>query len=203
MPQKRRKFIRPSGKLRYRKLFVIAAEGVKTERQYFDIFNNQHSVIHVNCLKSKNESSPPLVLKRMKKYLTEEGLKKTDQLWEAWLVVDKDQWTDEQLTLLHNWSISQSNYGFALSNPQFEYWLLLHFEDGTGIGSSRECFDRLNRYLPNYDKNIDIRKITPAMIDEAVRRARDRDVPPCEDWPRATGTTVYRLVERILETSDE
>jgi len=203
MPKQRRNFKRPLGERRYRKLFVIAAEGVKTERQYFAIFNNQYSVIHVNCLKSKNESSPPLVLKRMKKHLKEDGLKKPDQLWEAWLVVDKDQWTDEQLTLLHNWSLSQSNYGFALSNPQFEYWLLLHFEDGTGIGFSRECFDRLNRYLTDYDKNIDTRKITHEMINKAVRRARDRDFPPCEDWPRATGTTVYRLVERILEKSDE
>jgi len=34
MPLKRRKSQRPLGERRYRKLFVIAAEGVKTEPQY-------------------------------------------------------------------------------------------------------------------------------------------------------------------------
>ena len=54
----------------------------------------------------------------MKKHLEKEGLKKTD---EAWLVVDKDQWSDEHLFQLHQWSQQKENYGFALSNPKFEF----------------------------------------------------------------------------------
>ena len=69
-----------------------------------------------------------------------EGLKKSD---EAWLVVDKDQWTDEQLSQLHQWSLKAKNYGFALSNPKFEFWLLLHFEDGSGVSSSQICSQKL------------------------------------------------------------
>jgi len=97
-------------------------------------------------------------------------------------------------------SLQQENYGFALSNPKFEYWLLLHFEDGTGVNSSRDCTDRLKRWMPDYDKAIDTRKISQAQIDDAIRRARQRDHPPCEDWPKNLGqTTVYRLIENILE----
>ena len=117
MRTKRRRFQRPLGELRYRKLFVIAVEGVKTERQYFAIFNNRQSVIRVNCLKQRNDSSPPQVLKRMEDHLRAEELKPSD---EAWLVVDKDQWTDEQLVQLHAWAQKRDNYGFALSNPKFE-----------------------------------------------------------------------------------
>jgi len=132
----------------------------------------------------------------MEDHLRQEELRSSD---EAWLVVDKDQWTDEQLDQLRAWAQARDNYGFALSNPKFEYWLLLHFEDGTGIASSRDCSDRLNRHLPDYDKGIDARKITRDRIDEAIRRARLRDNPPCVDWPRALGgTTVYKLVENIL-----
>jgi len=197
MPPKRRKFQRTLGELRYRKLFFIAAEGSKTEPQYFAIFNNMNLVIHVNCLKSKHDNSPSHVLRRMKDFLKENELRNSD---EAWLVVDKDQWTDEQIAELYSWSRQDDNYGFALSNPKFEYWLLLHFEDGSGIGSSRECSERLNRYLPDYSKGIDKRKITPSMIGNAVLRAKTHDTPPCSDWPRAAGTTVYRLVEKLLET---
>ncbi|MFV0437850.1 MAG: RloB family protein [Desulfopila sp.] len=154
---------------------MITVEGVKAEPQYFAIFNDQQSVIRVNCLKGSHDSSPPQVLKRMEDHLRQEALRSSD---EAWLVVDKDQWTDEQLDQLHPWAQARDNYGFALSNPKFEYWLLLHFEDGTGIASSRDCSDRLKRHLPGYDKGIDARKITRDRIDEAIRRARLRDNPP-------------------------
>ena len=195
MSPKRRKLRRPLGERRYRKLFVVATEGVKTEPQYFAILNDRYSIIRVVCL-TGNPSAPFYVLKRMKDRLKREPLKNED---EAWLVVDKDQWNNEQLEQLHAWSQDADNYGFALSNPKFEYWLLLHFEDGTNIGSPSECSAQLKRHLPNYDKGLDHRKITPSRIEDAIRRAKGRDNPPCADWPRTFGsTTVYKLVENIL-----
>ena len=196
MAPKRRVFRRTLGVRRYRKLFVIATEGTKTEPQYFGIFNDQQSVIHVKCLGGSRRSAPPQVLARMAKYLGQEALLPSD---EAWLVVDKDQWTDAQLAQLHAWSLTKENYGFALSNPKFEYWLLLHFEDGTGIASSRDYTARLAIHLPGYEKGVDSRRITRENIDAAIRRARSRDNPPCPDWPREPGSsTVYRLVERMI-----
>lgn len=197
MAAQRRKFQRPLGERRYKKLFLIAAEGIKTEPIYFSIFSDDKSIVQVSCLKGRSDSSPPQVLKRMTDHLLSEGLKSSD---EAWLVVDKDQWTDEQLTQLHQWASHQDNYGFALSNPKFEYWLLLHFEEGTGIGSSRDCSERLKRWIPDYDKGFDTRKISQLQIEDAIRRAKRRDHPPCDDWPKNLGqTTVYRLIENILK----
>ena len=195
MPSNRRKFNRSTGERPYRKLFVIATEGTKTEPQYFALFKNRQSFVKVVCIKGKPHSAPHRVLGRLKDRLKREDLLPSD---EAWLVVDKDAWTNEQLAQLHAWSQEADNYGFALSNPKFEYWLLLHFERGTGIESPRKCSDRLKRHLPNYDKGIDGRKFTPDRIKEAIDRAKARDNPPCADWPRALGsTTVYKLVEKI------
>lgn len=197
MPPKRRKFQRPLGVRRYRKLFVIAVEGTKTEPQYFNIINEHQSLIWVNCLNGNHNSSPPQVLRRMKNHLLREDLKSSD---EAWLVVDKDQWTEEQLDQLNDWADKRPNYDLAVSNPKFEYWLLLHFEGGTGIASPMDCKDRLKRHLPGYVKGIDARKITRDRIQEAIRRAKLRDNPPCADWPRVLGgTTVYKLVEKMLQ----
>ncbi len=199
MSTSRRKFQRPLGCRRYKKLFVISAEGVKTEPQYFAIFNGEEFMIHVDCLKRRRGSSPPRVLKAMESRIRERGLNATD---EAWLVVDKDRWTDEQLQELLAWAQRRPNYGFCLSNPSFEYWLLLHFEEGNGIGSLKDCTDRLKRYLPDYDKGVDSKQFPSENIHQAVRRAKTRDNPPCMDWPRAVGgTTVYRLVEHILQVS--
>ncbi|MGE5551231.1 MAG: RloB family protein [Bacteroidota bacterium] len=198
MARGRRRFERPLGNRRYRKLFIIAAEGTKTEPKYFGIFNNQQAVVKVTCIKSRNGESPPQVLQRMKTYIQQESLKESD---EAWLVVDKDSWTDDQLRQLHEWSEQRANYGFALSNPDFEYWLLLHFEDGDGITNARECMNRILRHWPDYQKDLDPRKITSDMIKSAIYRGKRRDTPPCPDWPRNPGgTTVYRLVENIMST---
>ena len=197
MAAQRRKFQRPLGERSYKKLFLIAAEGIKTEPIYFSIFTDDKSIVQVSCLKGKSDSSPPHVLKRMTEHLSSAGLKSSD---EAWLVVDKDHWTDEQLSQLNQWASLQDNYGFALSNPKFEYWLLLHFEEGTGITSSRDCTERLKRWIPNYDKGVDTRKISQLQINDAIRRAKKRDHPLCDGWPKNFGqTTVYRLIESILK----
>ena len=195
----RRQLSRPLGERRYKKLFVIATEGTKTEPQYFSLFDHGSSVLKVVCLKGKRGSSPPQVLRRMTDHLKNEGLRFTD---EAWLVVDKDDWTDLQLLQLHKWSLSQDNYGLALSNPNFEFWILLHFDDEAGALTGRECLDRLQRWIRNYDKKIDTSKISQAHVEAAIARAKKRDQPPSEDWPRNLGqTTVYRLVQNILAAS--
>ncbi len=197
MRQQRRRFTRRYGERRYKILFVIATEGMKTERMYFEWFQRAGAVIQVEWLKGKHGSAPPQVLKRMQKRLKTEGLRHED---EAWLVVDKDQWTDSQLSELSNWSLKQDNYHLAVSNPMFEYWLLLHFDEGIGISTASQCKDRLKHHWPKFDKDrLDMARLDGG-ITKAIERAKAKDTPLCSDWPRRTGTTVYRLVEKLMTT---
>ena len=197
MPPRPRRLWRPHGERRYRTLFVLRTEGSNTEPQYFRILNGLVSDSHVLCLRGGHASSPPQVLQHMETYLREE---EPELPYEAWLVIDKDQWSNAQLALLNEWEQRENNYGLAISNPKFEHWLLLHFEDGKNVGSAQECSRRLRQFLPDYDKNIDVRKITLDRINDAIRRAKDRDNTTHNDWLPAFGsTTVYQLVERILK----
>ena len=109
----------------------------------------------------------------------------------------------EQLTELFEWSQNKPNYNFALSNPKFEYWLLLHFGDVSGNISSKACSDRLEQALPDYDKKIKHNYFPDESIIDAIKRAQQRDNPPCKDWPRAPGTTVYRLVKSIINDKEK
>lgn len=197
MPPRRRNFRRPLGERRYRKMFVIATEGAKTEPEYFEILKQivGDVIVNIRCLPGDTKSAPIKVLNRMKKFLLDTALRDED---EAWLVVDKDNWTAKQLAELYDWSQGRNNYGLAVSNPRFELWLLFHFEEAKGISSAMKCSERLKRYWPKYTKSIIKQTITREMIDQAITRAKQRDNPPCRDWPRTAGTTVYRLVERIL-----
>jgi len=93
MSNTRRKFERPLGKRPYKKLFVIAVEDKVKEPRYFQLFNKLYpqSIVYIECIKGTSESSPTGVLKRMERRLKREALKPYD---EAWVVVDKDGWTD-------------------------------------------------------------------------------------------------------------
>ncbi len=187
---------RPIGTRRIKVLFLISVEGAVTEQQYFNMFSGDNPIIRIACISNKYRNSPKDVLSEIKKKLTKTDLRKED---EAWLVVDKDQWTDEQLNSLYKWSEEKPNYYFALSNPNFEYWLLLHFEDPSGHKPAKVCKERLNKHLGNYDKKISCGQFPEESIRLAVKRAEQQDVPQCKDWPKDTGTTVYRLINHIYE----
>jgi hypothetical protein len=189
------RFRRKLGERRYKRMFVIVAEGTVTEQEYFSLLSDE-SIVRVRCLKNRRNLPPNEALKRVRGYIREESLRRTD---EAWVVVDRDQWLDEHLTELHRWSQEKANHGFALSNPKFELWLLLHFDDAGGVTTGDECQRRLERYLENYDKHIKASEFTRERILNALARAKRRDNPRCVDWPRNIGTTVYRLVEKILQ----
>jgi hypothetical protein len=189
---------RPQRERSYKKLFLIATEGSKTEPQYFDALREfQNAVICTKCIRQGLKSSPNQVLKKINAAVTEHNLQKGD---EAWVVIDKDNWSVEQIDKIYQWANKATKRNLALSNPKFEYWLLLHFEEGAGITDGQHCDKRLKKHLPNYDKGIDTSKITLNKIEQAIGRAKQRDNPPCKDWPHdICSTTVYRLVERIMK----
>lgn len=194
MANKPNRYKRKLGNRRYRVLFLLSVEGAVTEQQYLNMFNSDDSIIKIECIKKGNRSSPKEVLKAIKKCLKEIDLKKDD---EAWLIVDKDQWPDDQIRELFQWTKEKHNYYFALSNPCFEYWLLLHFENPSGNMNKKTCSTRLKRYLPDYDKNIPATKFADENINAAISRAEAQLSSQQVDWPTTTGTTVYRLIKNI------
>lgn len=178
-------------------MFVIAAEGRITELQYFAQLENAN--VHIKCLRKGNKNSPRQVLNRMREHLRNEGLRASDQ---AWIVIDADQWSDDDIRALHEWTCGSENRGLAVSNPKFELWLLLHFEDARGVATAGDCDRRLRRHLPDYAKTIDRSKFPRDSVRSAIARARAKDTVPPTDWPHnPPGTTVYRVVERVLESA--
>lgn len=197
--KKRRHFERVSNVRDYRPVLIIATEGRRTEPDYFNmrVFKPDNRSVNIKVLGAKTSSSPRSVLNRMERYLKEyKGILGV----EAWLVVDRDEWEDTDLEELCAWSNLDSKRNLAVSNPQFEYWLLLHFEDGNNVSGKRQCLSRLKRCLPYYSKSsLQTSKFTLTRIKKAVDRAKIKNNPPCIRWPLSTGTTVYRVVERIID----
>ena len=184
----------------YRKRFVLSIEG-QTETQYFQMLNKLCENVILRNVRSGTQSAPLHVLKRMQQHIRYEPIQRDD---ECWLVVDRNQWPEKQLKALYDWSKSGDHFGLAVSNPKFEYWLLLHFEDGNGVRSPADCTRRLRKHIPDYDGTIERGFFTIERIRDATKRANNLDRPRCIDWPRCRyNSTVYRLVERILASEKQ
>lgn len=183
---------RPYGNLQYRRIFLISPEGMVTEPQYFGMFSGKTFTVKV--LQNNHKSAPIQVLQKAESYMLKHKLKPGD---EVWLIIDRDTWPEKQLESVFS-ACHKQGFNLALSNPRFEYWLLLHFDNGDGIATGKDCKKRLKRYLPHFEKgHVEIEKLEP-FVKDAISRAKQKDTPPCNDWPRTVGTTVYRLIEKMV-----
>jgi hypothetical protein len=209
MARERREFMRRSG-LRDAKLFVIASEGAVTEPKYFnDLKERWHNPrIHIEVVVRDNPglSSPEHVLGELDRFRREYHLHEGDQLW---LVMDRDpqSWTNETLRVVAR-ECQRRRYSLAVSNPCFEIWLLLHFEDVPNQGAARrqELIRNAKRLLksevarhcstsgPHIDNFI-------PHTEKAIARAEALDTSPRARWPSQLGTRVYRLVKQLVPAS--
>jgi len=198
---KHRTFRRNSGFKNKFVKYVICVEGRVTEKEYFRIFKCQDATIDIQIINNKSKSHPKYVFDKLKEYLANNELKPS-KLNKAWMVIDRDPGdrSEAQLSQVFN-DCLKHNYNFALSNPCFELWILFHFLNPSSgeVNTAKKCRDRLKIVLPNYAKNnVEINKLR-SKIKFAIETAKIKDNPPCEDWPRKVGTTVYKLVEKLYQ----
>lgn len=176
------------------RLFIIATEGEKTEKQYFDMFGNRRCQVKV-IPSSAGRSAPAHVLRNLTRFKKEHQLGKDDELW---LMIDVDRWTEPNLSRVTKEAL-QKRFFLAVSNPCFELWLYLHIDDigPKLLSGGKNMKDILRNKLGSFNpSNLDL---TPyrETIGKAIRRARDLDVNPDERWPSSTGTHVYKVVEKV------
>jgi len=174
------------------RLFIIATEGRKTEKQYFAMFGNRRCQVQV-ITNEENKSAPAHILKRLKDFKKEFQLKADDELW---LMIDVDRWGDKQLAIVSA-QAEQNKFQMAVSRPCFETWLYLHHDDlGHEHISSGDMKKKLADILGGYNSsklNLKVFK----NVDAAISRAKALDISPDERWPTKTGTHVYKIVEKV------
>lgn len=215
MPRERREFKRPSFVRNVQKLFVIATEGVKTEVKYFEQFkseeyyNNQSIFIEV-LKRLTTDSSPAVVIKQLNNFSKEFNLKEDDELW---MVIDRDKqsWSKQQIAEVARLCF-QKRYGFALSNPCFELWLLLHRKDineysaevreellrNYKTGNRGRVEIELLAICGTYSKsNLNVDDYLPH-VNVAIQRAEALTQNVNERWPDSLGSHVYKLVRKLL-----
>lgn len=177
--------------LEIRQRFLIVCEGERTEPVYFQSFRAPRVVVEV-----KGVGKDPVGL--VKRAVDE---MRRDDFDQVWCVFDRDEVTVElfnrALELARNAKIL-----VAYSNPAFELWYALHFQECDG-GRGRQEYcrlldDHLSRPYDKLDKRIPERlePRTPEAITRAERLLSRYDPPhPADDVP---STTVHVLVRELL-----
>jgi len=184
---------------------IVVCEGRVTERNYLRAFQHCARNPRVHLEVAKETGVPLTVVQcaiRLRAEARAEAKKQRDEnlLWdEVWGVVDVDDHPrlDEALALADSEDIQ-----LAVSNPSFELWALLHFQDQRAFVSRQEARAVLRGHLPGYDKDLDFKVMHPA-YEDAVLRARDldREAELHEARGRNPSTGVYRLTHAILTSS--
>lgn len=119
---------------------------------------------------------------------------------QIWCVLDVDEFDYSEAIRIAR----TSKIDLAVSNPCFEYWLLLHFENCDGaLTGFRAVEKRLKKHLPTYDKSALRFADYIEGVEEAVRRAKSRSVEEGDEHRTNPSTGVWKLVELMLPESPE
>src|ERR1041384_2942707 len=143
-----------------RKLILIVCGGHVSEPDYFNAIREKHKDRLIR-LEIAPERCAPLALVRKAIALRNRAAQMAQDAFDhfdaVWCVFDKDQFdllSAEQLALAQGVKI-------AVSNPCFELWLVLHFQEQTGHVSVGQIQRMCKKYLPGYNKKVNIEKLWP------------------------------------------
>lgn len=190
----------PSDELKrdYR-LFAIACEGSKREKEYFqqlEGISKRVVVEYIEDMQYENDppSSPGHVLRRALEYAEASNLNDEDSIW---LVMDVDKWGAKALNEVQDECSQRQNWHMVLSNPCFEIWLLYHTSDdlsGMKTTTSKDCKTTLDAQSPRgYDPKRYI-----VLLKDAMKNAKEAD--NSKGWyPEHNNTKMHILIDELLK----
>lgn len=149
-------------------VMLITAEGRnKTEKQYFNSFQDQHGKYSIRFATGL-ETDPVGMLKAMEKAWKKNELSEKDGD-KAYIVLDMDC-KPEKIQLVKELQKKSKNIQFIVSNPCIEVWFILHFIYTTHqFKDSKEPKKELAKYIPGYEESMDISAILRPILNDAEK----------------------------------
>ena len=186
---------------------IIAVEGKnKTEKLYFDNFDNGKQSYSITIAKG-NDTDPLKLVKSLNKEIIKQDLDLLNGDM-AFCIYDTDLDFNKNKII-----IEAKNYAYSKgikmisSSPSIELWFLLHYEYTTAYLSNNDVIKRLKQYYPKYEKNINIYPEINCNINKAIERAKKLEeyqvnnrklIGTVESNP---STEMYKIVEYLIESN--
>ncbi|MBK1989650.1 RloB domain-containing protein [Sphaerospermopsis aphanizomenoides BCCUSP55] len=181
---------------------LIACEGSKTEPIYFNSIRNdlRSPTLEIIVLPHQKKTDPGNIIERL---IEERQQMKNEKRWTtndaAWAVFDGDEHIERSK---ENWqkAINRANsqkINLAITNPCFELWYLIHFQDHLSQINRDKLINLLNKHIPEYDKSMSLYpnplkpRISQAIqcADKIAKQIELNDLdkysnPCCSDLPK-------------------
>ncbi|MCI9447901.1 MAG: RloB domain-containing protein [Lachnospiraceae bacterium] len=222
------------------KIIFLSMEGIVTEEEYFEwvsrLFDEVKTkiqfisvvedAVHTREKYRTQEqrsmlgrSKPKHLVEKIEQFKIEQNDKYQFDKYkedEFWIVTDiDDNLSDFAIEGFHRAldRCDERGYGYAVSNPFFELWLLLHHdnikeEDEGHAVTESHAYEKTDYFIKRLkdcgaplcdSKHIRKEDYTKEKIIQAVERAKSLHTDREGRYPKYLATTVYRLLEKILE----
>ncbi len=192
--------------------FVLFCEGRNTEPSYFDALRASLSNALIEIEPIPGVGVPNTIADRAAEKAKELGLvkgsrKKLESFEEsdqAWAVFDKDDHEVERA-----FDVCRANQvGIAFSNPCFEVWLILHYEDFQRPDDQHAVQKHLStlcaEYDPNKGKTPNCHELIPEIeaAEILAERQCQRRIEEGDELGRPS-TTVFKLSRQIRQAAEK
>lgn len=117
------------------RVIIISCEGRNTEPEYFETIKEKLAnyisvILEIKIVpKTSNASEPKDIICNLENYIVEQYDYKSDYD-EMWVIWDREKVEPRKVNILKMLpECKAKNYNIAITNPLFEFWLLLHIVD--------------------------------------------------------------------------
>lgn len=185
------------------KIILIGFEG-STENNYFDNFKCQNKKYRIKYAFG-NQTDPVNLVKNLYNTINREYDSDFFDSNKAYCVFDLDTYKNKEDKIKEALALC-NKYGITpiTSAPCIELWYLLHFEKCNGYINSDKVIQKLKKYIPNYEKGMNIFENMKEGVNDAINRAKE-----LEDINKRNGyeigsidanpnTEVYKIIEYLL-----
>lgn len=186
--------------------FFLFCEGKKTEPDYFRALKDAYSGALFDIVMISAAGVPETIADKAISEVKARSIRRLDSYEkkdQIWAVFDRDNHPNFNRAVQ---KCNENRISIAQSNPCFEVWLILHFEDYQRPDDRHAVQKHLESICPDYDrkkrKTTDCNKLIP-LIEAAEKRAKKQlDNRESEGDPYGEpSTTVFGLTREIRKAA--
>ena len=189
---------------------LIACEGKETEPNYFKAIRQDQRLqtVEIIILPHKRETDPQNIISQVIEARNKEI---DDDRWIAgdiaWAVFDGDEHRNKSL---EKWRkalelAKKEKIQLAITNPCFDFWYLLHFQDHFAQINSDRTLHLLRKHIHNYEKSLAVyNKYLKSRTESAINRgetiARKIQQNQLDEHDNPCCTGLVKLVQSLLKS---
>lgn len=188
---------RHQGHKKPEKVIVVVCEGEQTEPNYFRALRQKFRLSNLTVQIVPGKGAPITVVN----CAIDEKKKLDEPADEVWCVIDTENPINNPSLTVAIEKARKNKINLAISNPSFEYWYFIHFENSSRPFANGQAMKKaLKAHIPEYDESMIVFPLLDNLTQKAIDCAlllRERSLEGWDIFPNPS-TGVDKLVQEII-----